>query len=348
MSTMIAAVLDVSGAPLQLRDVPIPKPAPDEALVRVRACAVDHLDVAIRDGRRADVQLPLILGHEVAGEIATFGDGVRSGGIGDLVVGDRVAMTLYITCGSCRHCLSGRETICENFGGYLGGKHQGGYAEYIVVPAANLVRIPDGIDFPEASILANAIGTPYHALVNRMRLRAGERVVITGAGGGVGLHAVQIARMLGASVLGVDVTADKLAAAREAGAEVVVDGGGGSLQSAIREWTAGRGADAVLELVGPATMVDTVPALARGGRLVVVGTQTGRQFNLDPMALFRDEWSLIGSRNCSKAELREVVDLVASGRLRPIVTGRHPLSDAELALTRQRDHAVISREVLEP
>ena len=345
---MTAAVLEVTGSPLQLREVPIPQPGPDEALVRVRACAVDHLDVAMRDGKRADVQLPLILGHEVAGEIAAFGEGVRAGSSNGLAVGDRVAMTLYITCGACRHCQTGRETICERFGGYIGGKRQGGYAEYIAVPAANLVALPDDIDFPEASILANALGTPYHALVNRMGLRAGERVVITGAGGGVGLHAVQIACMLGANVLGVDVTPEKLAAVREAGAEIAVDGRSGSLQAAIREWSGGRGADAVLELVGPATMVDTVPALARGGRLVVVGTQTGREFNLDPMALFRDEWSLIGSRNCSKAELREVVDLVATGHLRPIVSGRFPLADAELALQRQRDHAVISREVLEP
>lgn len=344
---MTAAVLEVTGAPLQLRQVPVPQPGPDEALVRVRACAVDHLDVAMRDGKRADVELPLILGHEVAGEVVAFGDGVADSRAG-VAVGDRVAMTLYITCGACRHCQTGRETICERFGGYIGGKRQGGYAEYIAVPAANLVPLPDGIGFPEGSILANALGTPYHALVSRMRLRAGERVVITGAGGGVGLHAVQIACMLGASVLGVDVTPEKLAAARDAGAEVAVDGRSGSLTEAIRDWTAGRGADAVLELVGPATMVETLPALARGGRLVVVGTQTGREFNLDPMALFRDEWSLIGSRNCSKAELREVVDLVASGRLQPIVTGRFPLADAEFALQRQRDHAVISREVLEP
>lgn len=344
---MTAAVLEVIGAPLQLREVPIPKPARDEALVRVRACAVDHLDVAMRDGRRADVEVPLILGHEVAGNVVAFGDGVASGP-GMVAIGDRVAMTLYITCGRCRHCQSGRETICEHFGGYIGGKRNGGYAEYIAVPAANLIAVPDSIAFPEASILANAIGTPYHAMVNRMHLRAGERVVITGAGGGVGLHAVQIARMLGANVLGIDITAEKLTAAKEAGADVAVDAREQSISDAIRDWTDGRGADAVLELVGPATMVETVPALARGGRLVVVGTQTGRTFDLDPMALFRDEWSLIGSRNCSKAELREVVDLVESGRLRPIVSGRFPLADAELALQRQRDHAVISREVLEP
>lgn len=342
---MKAQVLESFGSPLVLRDVEVPTPGHGEALVRVRACAVDHLDVAMRDGRRADVQLPLILGHEVAGVVAALGAGA---GPGRPAVGDRVAMTLYLTCGRCRRCLSGRETICEQFGGYIGGKRPGGYAEYVVVPEANLVGLPDAIDFAEGSILANAIGTPYHALVKRMRLRTGEHVVITGAGGGVGLHAVQIARMVGAHAMAVDVTEDKLAAAVEAGAEAAVDGTAEGLRDTIRTWTNGRGADGVLELVGPATMGETFPAMARGGRMVVVGTQTGREFVLDPMALFRDEWELLGSRNCSKGELREVVELVAAGRLRPIVTGRFPLEDAERALDRQRNHSVIGREVLEP
>lgn len=342
---MNAQILESFGSPLVLREVEVPTPAHGEALVRVRACAVDHLDVAMRDGGRADVQLPLILGHEVAGEVAALGAGAGAGRPG---VGDRVAMTLYLTCGRCRRCLSGRETICENFGGYIGGKRPGGYAEYVVVPEANLVVLPDGVDFAEGSILANAIGTPYHALVKRMRLRAGEYVVITGAGGGVGLHAVQIARMVGAHVLAVDVTDDKLAAAVDAGADTAVDGTAGGLRDAIRTWTNGRGADGVLELVGPATMGETFPAMARGGRMVVVGTQTGREFVVDPLALLRDEWELLGSRNCSKGELREVVELVAAGRLRPIVTGRFPLEDAERALDRQRNHRVIGREVLEP
>lgn len=345
MATMNAQVLESFGAPLALRGVDVPVAGPGEALVRVRACAVDHLDVALRDGRRSDVELPLILGHEVAGEVAALGPGA---GPGRPAVGDRVAMTLYLTCGRCRRCLSGRETICEHFEGYIGGKRPGGYAEYIVVPEANLVPLPDTVDFAAGSILANAIGTPYHALVKRMRLQAGEHVVITGAGGGVGLHAVQIARLVGAHVLAVDVTDDKLAAARDAGADVVVDGSAEGLGDAIRAWTKGRGADGVLELVGPATMGDTFPSMARGGRLVVVGTQTGREFVLDPMALFRDEWELIGSRNCSKGELREVVDLVVAGLLRPIVTGHFPLADAEQALDRQRNHTVIGREVLEP
>jgi propanol-preferring alcohol dehydrogenase len=343
---MKALVLEEFGAPLRLRTVPTPAPGPEEVLVRVRACAVDHLDVSIRDGQRPDVQLPLILGHEVAGEVAALGRGADAAGA--VGVGDRVAMTLYLTCGRCRRCLTGRETICEQFGGYIGGKRPGGYAEYVVVPAANLVRLPDSVSFAEGSVLANAIGTPFHALVKRMDLGPGERVVITGAGGGVGLHAVQIATLVGAHVLAVDMTRAKLDAATGWGADETVDTATGDLRAAIADWTGGRGADAVLELVGPATMRDTLPSLAKGGRMVVVGSQTGRAFTLDPMQLFANEWAVLGSRNCTKADLREVVDLVASGRLHPIVTGRFALEAVEQAHERQRDHVVIGREVLEP
>jgi D-arabinose 1-dehydrogenase-like Zn-dependent alcohol dehydrogenase len=262
-----------------------------------------------------------------------------------------VTSTLYLTCGRCRQCLRGRETICELFGGHIGGEAPGGYAEYTLVPAENLVALPESIPFPQGSVLANALGTPYHALVKRMRLLPGERVVITGAGGGVGIHAVQIARMVGARVMAVDLSPDKLAAAEANGAELTVDPRTVSLRDAILEWTRGLGAEGVLELVGPATMTDTLVALGRGGRMVgmvVVGSQTGRELTIDPMELFRNEWELLGSRNCTKLELREVTDLVAPGRLHPVVSEVHPLEEAEQLHERQRAHDIVGRAVLEP
>ena len=340
---MRALVLEEVGGPLHLRSVPVPEPGPGEVLLRVRACAVDHLDVALRAGRRRMPPMPLILGHEIAGEVAALGSELEPWS-----VGDRVASTLYLTCGRCRQCLRGRETICERFRGYIGGEAPGGYAEYMLVPAENLVALPPSISFPQGSILANALGTPYHALVRRMRLGPGERVVVTGAGGGVGIHAVQIARMMGARVMAVDISPAKLEAAEANGAEVMVDPSSASLREAILEWTEGLGAEGVLELVGPATMADTLTALGRGGRMVVVGSQTGRELTIDPMELFRNEWELLGSRNCTKLELREVTDLVATGRLRPVVSEVHPLEEAERLHERQRAHEIIGRAVLEP
>lgn len=340
---MRALVLEELGGPLHLRALPVPQPGPGEVLLRVRACAVDHLDVALRAGGRRTPPLPLILGHEIAGEVAALGSEVD-----DWDIGDRVASTLYLTCGRCRQCLRGRETICERFRGYIGGETPGGYAEYTLVPGENLVALPESISFPQGSILANAVGTPYHALVKRMRLQPGERIVITGAGGGVGVHAVQIARMVGARVMAVDVSPAKLAAAEDNGAELTVDPSTVSLRDAILEWTEGLGAEGVLELVGPATMTDTLAALGRGGRMVVVGSQTGREVTIDPMELFRHEWELLGSRNCTKLELREVTDLVAAGRLHPVVSEVHPLDEAEHLHERQRAHDIVGRAVLEP
>ena len=344
MDTMQAMVLEEPGGPLVRREIPIPRPGPGEVLVRVGACAVDRFDLAVRDGVKERVsRLPHILGHEIAGEVAGVGSDVVS-----MDRGSRVAATLYLVCGRCRWCLRGRETICESFAGHVGVDVPGGYAEYVALPARNLVSIPDHIGFPEAAILANAVGTPFHALTARMGLGAGERLVVTGAGGGVGLHAVQIGVMLGASVMGVDLGSAKLAAIRDMGAERAVDPTAESLPDAIRDWTGGTGADAVLELVGPVTMSSTLAGLGKGGRMVVVGSHTGQEWAIDPGGLYRNEWEIRGSRNVSVDELATVVGLVGLGKIRPMVAGIHPLEDAEMLHERVRTGVVIGRDVLVP
>lgn len=340
---MRAVVLHRFGGPLQVEERPVPTPEAGEVLLAVGACAVDQFDLAIRDGRRANARVPLVLGHEIAGEIAALGPGVTG-----WTVGQRVASTLYITCGRCRTCRQGRETICENFGGYVGIETPGGYAEYTVVPADNLAALPDSITFPAASLLANAAGTPLHAFSKRMRLQPAERVVITGAGGGVGIHAVQIARAMGARVMAVDLGEAKAEAARAQGAEVVIDPTETDLVEAVREWTSGVGADGVLELVGPATMSSTLAALAKGGRMVIVGSHTGAEFAFDPHHLYANEWEILGSRNVSKEELRQVISLTAAGRLEPVVAGVHPLEEVEEAHEAVRARQVVGRLVLEP
>ena len=170
---MRAVLIEESGGPLRLRDVPVPQPGPGQVLLRVGGCAVDRFDIAIRNGvRERATKLPHILGHEIAGEIVGLGPEVDG-----VVEGDRVACSLYLVCGKCRWCLRGRETICENFGGHVGVNIPGGYAEYVVLPARNLAAIPDDVDFGRASMMANAIGTPYHALVSRMGLRPGLSLI---------------------------------------------------------------------------------------------------------------------------------------------------------------------------
>ena len=339
---MKALILEEINGPLLLQESPKPEPGPGQVLIRVRACAVDQFDLKIRYGMVPHAKPPIILGHEIAGEIAALGPGVDH-----WTVGQRVTSTLYLTCGRCRQCRNGRETICENFIGYLGIQTPGGYAEYTTVPEANLVELPASLPFPEGSILANAIGTPYHALTKRMRLQPGERMIITGAGGGVGLHAIQLARLMGALVMAVDIGAEKLGAAEAYGADIAVDPTQHDFAAVAREWSQGQGVDGVLELTGAATLPTSIKALAKGGRLVIVGFHTGSDFSLQASQMVANEWEILGSRNVTKQELAEVVGLVEANRIRPIITGRYPLEEAEAIHARLKEQEIVGRVVLE-
>lgn len=340
---MKALVVKEFGGPLIAEDVPVPRPNTDEVLIRVKACAVDQFDLTIRDGKFPTAKTPIILGHEIAGVVESVGSNVDN-----FQAGDRVTSTLYLTCGRCRYCLTGRETICADFKGYVGIHTPGAYAEYTTIPAVNLVKIPESISFPQGSVLANAIGTPYHALTKRARLQPGERIIVTGAGGGVGSHAIQLAKMMGAFVMAVDIGEEKLSLARELGADIVFDASTGDFSETAREWTNGEGAEVVLELVGTKTFDSSIKSLSRGGRMVIVGSHTGTELRASPQAMIANEWEILGSRNVTKRELAEVVNLVAAGKVKPIVTGTYPLEEAEALHQKLRKQEIIGRVVLEP
>lgn len=340
---MKALIVKEFGGPLILEDVPVPQPGPDDALVCVKACAVDQFDLTIRDGKFPTAKTPIILGHEIAGVVESVGAKVDN-----VQAGDRVTSTLYLTCGRCRYCLTGRETICADFKGYVGIHTPGAYAEYTTIPAVNLVKLPESISFPGGSVIANAIGTPYHALTKRAKVQPGERVIITGAGGGVGVHAIQLAKMMGAFVMTVDIGEEKLSLARGLGADVAFDASSGDFSEAAREWTHGEGVEVVLELVGSKTFESSLTSLSRGGRMVIVSSHTGTSLSASPQAMIANEWEILGSRNVTKRELAEVVSLVAAERVKPIITGTYPLEEAELLHQRLRKQEIIGRVVLEP
>jgi len=340
---MKAMVLEEFGQELAFQEIPDPEPGRGEVLVKVQACAADMFDIKIRDGQVPRAKLPLVLGHEVAGEIVDLGPGVEG-----WTLGQRVTCSLYLPCGECRKCMAGRETICEGSIRYLGVDTPGAFADYTVLPTNAIVAVPDSIPSTHASILANAAGTAYHALTKRMRLMPNEKVIITGAGGGVGLHAVQLARLMGAFVMAVDIGQAKLDAAKDLGADVVVDPLQEDFSEIAQKWSEGKGVEAVLELVGSETIATSLKSLGKGGRLVIVGSHTGRDIPVHAGQLVGNEWEILGSRNVGKFELAEVVSLVQNKRLKPIVTDVQPMENLEAILEQIANKEIVGRVVLEP
>lgn len=340
---MKAMRLEQYNAPLLLRDLPTPEPGPGEVLVKVAACGVCRTDVKILRGEIPPpiVNLPHTPGHEPAGRIAAVGPGVA-----DVKVGDRVVVYFYINCGHCEMCRKDRGNICFEIK-RLGFELPGAYAEYLLVPSSHVVPIGD-LDYIQAAILPDAVAVPYHAIKHQARVEPGQDVLIVGVGG-LGVHAIQVARLEGARVIAADVDEERLDLARQLGADEVVNTLAGDPRGQVSRLTGGTGVDAVIEIVGtPETLAWTLPATKRGGRLIIVGYSPGRPWPLDTMAMHYNEWEVIGSRVSSRAELAEVVELVRTGRLKPIVSRTFPLEAANEALAEVASGNVIGRCVLIP
>lgn len=324
---MRAAVLHEPGGALAVEDRPRPEPGAGDVLLRVRACGLGLTLVWNRNGRR-DAPLPRIIGHEIAGDVVAVGPSVEG-----IWPGDRAAVYYYLSCGSCRRCRGGQDNLCEDRRGQVGREIDGGLAEYVRLPAANLCPIPPGVDYVGAAIAADAIATPLHVLASRARVEPGETVVVIGAGGGVGVHAVQVARHLGARVIAVDRTAEKVALAEAAGAEAALVFDAETLADAVRRLTDGRGADVVVELVGlAATMRAGAACLGTAGRLVLVGSYDRAAELRVRHETIRGERTILGSQYCTRAELATALALVDEGRVRPVVTRTCTVDEADAVL----------------
>ena len=305
---------------LRFEDAPDPSPAASRAIVRVRACALNHLDLWERRGiDRVSIPLPHISGSDVAGEV------VDAGG-GDIPAGARVLLYPGIRCGTCAACRAGRDNLCATYD-VLGLISDGGYAELVSVPVENLVRIPDHVGFVEAAAFPLVFLTAWHMLVTLARVQAGEDVLVLAGGSGVGQAAIQIARLHGARVFATS-GPSKLERTRELGAEAVIDHYAEDFGRAVRTLTAGRGVDVVVEHVGEATWDRSIRALANGGRLVTCGATTGARARLDLRHLFARQLQLLGSYMGTRAELLAAVPYFFGGKLRPVLDEVLPLSDA--------------------
>jgi propanol-preferring alcohol dehydrogenase len=341
-------VLPAFGAPLRLQTVPRPSIGPNDVLLRVRAAGVGLTVVIMTANPGRVTSFPRIPGHEVAGAVVEVGAEVTS-----VAVGARVVCHFYLTCGACRFCRSGRETLCTAFRGYVGQASDGGYAEYMAVPARNVTPIPSGVSDLDAAIASDAIATPYHACREEARVGPGDTVLIVGAGGGVGIHGVQVAKLCGGWVVGVDITDDKLDAAKAAGADAIVDGRAGDLAAQVRALTGGRGVDAAVDFVAAReTLEASLASLARAGRLVIIGSRPSAvfgveaTFRVDPGQMLSDMLEIHGSRYVTLTEIQQTLELLRLGRLRPVISRTFPLEGAEEAHELLRQNALIGRAAL--
>lgn len=329
---------------LEYADFPTPEPKPGEALIRLRAAALNRMDVMVRNGWPGlKLELPHINGADGAGEIVALnplrpveeglGMGSSAQTTGELAVGDHVVINANLGCGECEFCKAERDNLCLNWH-LLGETVRGTYAEYISLPAKQLYKLPHDFDYHQAAAAALVYQTAWHSLVTRGNLQAGETVLIVGAGGGVNTASVQIAKLIGAQVVVVGSDAKKLELAKALGADILIDRSKESDWSkAVFVATNKRGVDAVVDNVGTTFML-SLRALRKGGRLLTVGNSGAPKFEIDNRYLFAKHLSILGSTMSTQAEFREVLDLIVAGKLKPVLDKTFPLKDAAAAQER--------------
>src|SRR6184192_4215451 len=324
---MKAIIFHQHGAPevLKYKDAPEPSIRPNEAIVRVKACALNHLDLWVRRGiPGVPIPLPHIPGSDVSGEIAQIGADVTI-----VRVGQKVVLAPGVTCGRCTACISGQDNRCRQFTN-LGYLIDGGCAEFVRASEVNCLPYPENLSFEEAASIPLVFQTAWHMLVARAELQPGEDVLILGAGSGVGSAAIQIAKFFGACVITTAGTDEKLQKAKQLGADHFINHKTQKIRDEVRRITNKRGVDVVFEHVGTATWEDSVASLAPAGRLVTCGATTGHDAKIDTR-FFSRQLSLLGSYMGTKSELHTVMKLVAAGKLKPIMDHVFPLAEAAAA-----------------
>ena len=341
---MQAMVLREHGGPdvLRAEQLPIPEPGPGEVRVRVRAVGVNHLDVWVRRGGPAfKLAYPHRLGSDIAGTIDAVGPGASA------TAGAKVIVQPGLSCGRCAACLGGHDNLCRHYR-ILGENAQGGYAEYIVVPDANLAPYPERLEFAQAAAGILPFLTAWQMVVHKARVRPGDVVLVHGAGSGVGTAAIQIAKLHGARVLTTASSSEKLERAKQIGADLGIDYSKDDFAAICRAETGKRGVDAVIEHVGGEVFAASIKAVKNGGRIVTCGATAGFQPAIDLRHVFFRQLEILGSTMGSKADLLAVLEHISAGRLEPVVDRVLPLSQAAEAHQILEERRVFGKVVLEP
>ena len=341
---MKAMVLREYEQPLVAEDRALRDLAGSEILLKVRAAGVCGTDLKLYHGKNPRLKLPLVLGHEFAGEVEAIGPEVRQ-----RKVGDRAVVYMYMNCGQCEACLTGHENLCANRRGFFGFDRDGGFAEYVIVPEANLVPFSDALSFEAAAILGDAVATSWHAVHTQACLQPAQTLVVVGLGG-LGLHAIQCGLACGARVIAVDSVQSKLKMAAENGAHFCVDSSSPDFGQQIRDITGGKGADAVVVFRPHAEVIEPSIKLAKpGGTVVMVAyIDIGKTFNPDQRFMQGMEVRVVGARGNTRQELAEVVQLVIRKQLHPLIAGTYPLDQVNTALAQLATGEVTGRIVLIP
>jgi NADPH:quinone reductase-like Zn-dependent oxidoreductase len=342
---MKAVIFEQHGGPevLKLVEVPDPQIKPNEVLVEVRACALNHLDIWVRGGLPGiKIPLPHILGNDVAGVVREVGELATW-----VKPGDEVMLQPGVSCDRCPECLAGRDNMCDEYD-ILGYRRAGGYGELLAVPGVNVIPKPKNLSWPEAAALPLVTLTAWHMLVTQARVQPGEDVLVHAAGSGVGSLGIQIAKLRGARVIATASSEEKLAKARELGADETINYTHDDWPKEVRRMSGGRGVDVVFEHTGAATWPGSLVSLRKGGRLVTCGATSGFDARTDLRQVFYRHLTILGSMMGSKAELLAAMKFIESGQIRAVIDRALPLADARKAHELMEDRAHFGKLVLQP
>jgi NADPH:quinone reductase-like Zn-dependent oxidoreductase len=326
---------------LRYEDIPDPQPRKDQVLVRIKACALNHLDIFVRGGIPG-VTLPHILGSDIAGEIVEVGEYIK-----DFRPGQRVLLAPMHFCNHCAQCMSGKQNLCREFTA-LGNGVDGGYCELIASPTVNVIPIPDNLDFDQAASVPLVFLTAWHMLIGRSQIRPGQTVLVLGGGSGVGIAAIQIAKLFHARVIATAGDETKMEKAKALGAEHVINHYKQKISQEVRKITDKAGVDIVFEHVGVATWEESMKSLKPGAIIVTCGATTGPNVSFDLRFLFMRQLSFLGSYMGTMGELHEVLGHVFAGRLKPVVDRAFPLKDARTAHDYMEKSQMFGKIVLNP
>jgi len=337
---MKAAVLNEFGQPLTIVEREMPVPGAGEVLLKIRAIGICGTDLKLWHGKKAGTRLPLVMGHEIAGEVVELGPGVA-----DIQIGTRGVVSIYLSCFKCSYCMNNRETVCQELKGRIGFTCDGGLQEYLVIPACNFIAV-EGIPLQEACVVTDAIATVYSGL-NKVGIKSGDRVLVVGLGG-LGIHAAQLAEALGATVTGIDVTEDKLAYARSFGIKRTILAADSCAETvAALQKLSPEPFDIVVETVSRTeTIAIDLEVLGPGGKLLIFG-YGAKEIAFPPYALIPKELSIFGTRASSRRDVRQALELVRKGLIKPSISRFYSqLEDVNTALAALEKGEVLGRQVI--